>query len=53
MITRNINGLQVNNLIKERDIELSNEYNGFTYITCSASKELIHFAKDNHNENEV
>ena len=48
-----INDLQTDNLIKERDREPSNEYNGFTYIDCSVSKDLMHLAKDNRNENEV
>ena len=42
----NIGGPQRKNTIRDRDREPSNDYNGFTYMAQSVSKELINLAKD-------
>ena len=42
----NIGGPQRKNTNRDRDREPSNDYNGFTYMAQSVSKELINLAKD-------
>ena len=44
-----INGNQ-RKYTRERDRENSNEYNGFSYVAGSVSKELMTFAKNNDDE---
>ena len=38
--------LKRKNTNRDRDREPSNDYNGFTYMAQSVSKELINLAKD-------
>ena len=45
-----IDGVKRKITIRGRDIEPSNEYNGFTYVAGSVSNELINLAKNTETE---